>query len=374
MDNTLADNLPKQLSELNIRPRAIKHGYTLQKLTPKDKEAVIEFLRKFFFLDEPLNQTINLLETPESRCYELEEYASSSLGDGASIAAVDENGDYVGIVINGVVRREEVDYTDKSDDCPHPKFKRILKLLGHLDREARIWDKLDQSCHTVVEVRIASTHSDWRGRGLMRVLCEETETFYIDEPLNLAVGMCLDSQPCPELDSYCTSSLYEGFSFKATDDDGNVVGAMINGVCPLKEEDDGNDLLSQAQRCTNPKFQKILYILARRETGAKLWEKFPADQKVVEVKVAATDPNWRRRGIMNALLEETEKAIKEQGIRLIRLDTSSAYSAMSAEHYGYTCYYRALYKDIKMDGQPLVVPAPPHLEDRVYVKELYPLE
>ncbi|CAH2269176.1 jg1707 [Pararge aegeria aegeria] len=172
---TLADNLPKQLSELTIRPRAIPHAYTLQKLTPKDKESVIDFLRRFFFLDEPLNQTINLLETPESRCFELEEYASSSLADDASIAAVDENGDYVGIVLNGVVRREEVDYTDKSDDCAHPKFKRILKLLGHLDREAKIWDKLDPSCHTVVEVRIASTHTGWRGRGLMRVLCEETE-------------------------------------------------------------------------------------------------------------------------------------------------------------------------------------------------------
>lgn len=70
---------------------------------------------------------------------------------------------------------QEVDYTDKSEDCPHPKFRRILKLLGHLDREARIWDKLDPSCHTVLEIRIASTHSAWRGRGLMRVLCEETE-------------------------------------------------------------------------------------------------------------------------------------------------------------------------------------------------------
>ncbi|XP_050344449.1 arylalkylamine N-acetyltransferase 1 isoform X2 [Nymphalis io] len=150
-------------------------SYTLRKLTSKDKEPVIDFLRRFFFRDEPLNLTINLLETPESRCLELEDYASSTLGDGASVAAVDENGDFVGMVINGIVKREEIDYTDKSEDCPNPKFRRILKLLGHLDREARIWDKLPQSCHTVVEIRIASTHSDWRGRGLMRVLCEETE-------------------------------------------------------------------------------------------------------------------------------------------------------------------------------------------------------
>ncbi|CAK1543195.1 unnamed protein product [Leptosia nina] len=173
---TLADKLPAQLKELSLRPRSIsKPSYTLRKLTTNDKESVIDFLRRFFFRDEPLNLTINLLETPESRCMELEEYAASTLQDGVSVAVVDDQGKLAGVVINGVVTREEVDYTDKSEDCSHPKFKRILKLLGHLDREARIWDKLPVNCNKVMEVRIASTHPDWRGRGLMRVLCEESE-------------------------------------------------------------------------------------------------------------------------------------------------------------------------------------------------------
>ncbi|CAH4036795.1 unnamed protein product [Pieris brassicae] len=173
---TLADKLPSQLKELNLRPRNIsKPAYSLRKLTTSDKEPVIEFLRKFFFRDEPLNLTINLLETPESRCFELEDYAASTLQDGVSVAVVDDQGNFVGMVINGIARREEVDYTDKSDECPHPKFKKILKLLSYLDREAAIWEKLPPTCNTVLEIRIASTHSDWRGRGLMRVLCEESE-------------------------------------------------------------------------------------------------------------------------------------------------------------------------------------------------------
>ncbi|XP_072930919.1 arylalkylamine N-acetyltransferase 1-like [Epargyreus clarus] len=173
---TLADELPAKLSELDLRPRTMtKPSYTICRLSPADKERVLEFLRRFFFRDEPLNQAINLIETPESRCFELEDYAASTLDDGASVAAVDDNGELVGIVINGIARRDEADYEDKSEDCPHPKFRRILKLLGHLDREAKIWDKLPLSCHTVVEIRIASTHTGWRGRGLMRVLCEETE-------------------------------------------------------------------------------------------------------------------------------------------------------------------------------------------------------
>nr|ADF43200.1 arylalkylamine N-acetyltransferase [Biston betularia] len=173
---TLADELPAQLSELSLRPRTMTQpSYSLCRITPDDKDLVLKFLRRFFFRDEPMNLAVNLLETPESRCFELEEYAAATLEDMVSVAAVDENGDYVGIVINGIARKEEVDYSDKSEECPNPKFKRILKVLGHLDREAKIFEKLPENCHSVLEVRIASTHTGWRGRGLMRVLCEESE-------------------------------------------------------------------------------------------------------------------------------------------------------------------------------------------------------
>ncbi|XP_053608968.1 uncharacterized protein LOC128674472 [Plodia interpunctella] len=525
---TLGDELPAQLAELDLRPRKMTQpAFSLRRVTKDDKEEIIRFLRRFFFQDEPMNLAVNLLETPNSRCEELEEYSASTLEQGLSLATVDEHGQIVGVILNGLARREDVDYSDKSSDCPNEKFRRILQVLGHLDREAKIWEKLPESCSRVVEIRIASTHSDWRGRGLMRVLCEETErlaksigagalrmdttsafsaaaaerlkykkaysvlyadlpyapqpetphlearvyikelygnaratriflvatrrarlkhdtlystrkhllsskiidkflynllieaelwvkilfphvvrrcsylnlgiefkttmteqtysiqpvserdveaimdllrrTFYVDEPLNEAVDLYTGPGSCPDLDEYCTHSLLEGLSYKAQDRDGNIVGVIINGVCPLKEEDNGNDLYSQAQRCQNSKFQRILHILAQRETGARLWERFP-EKQLVEVKVTATDPAWRRKGIMNKLLHETEKATEQRGFKLLRIDTSSAYSAMSAERLGFTCVYQKLYSEILMDGQPLIVPKPPHLYDRVFIK------
>ncbi|KAL0878957.1 hypothetical protein ABMA27_003947 [Loxostege sticticalis] len=182
---TLADELPAQLSELELRPRAMaKPSFSVRTLTEDDEEKALRFLRRFFFRDEPMNQAVNLLETPDSRCPELEEYSASSIGQGYSVVAVDDNGDFVGLIINGLVKKEDVDYSDKSESCPNPKFRRILKVLGHLDREAKIWEKLPESCQKVMEVRIASTDSSWRGRGLMRVLCEESER------LARAAGAC----------------------------------------------------------------------------------------------------------------------------------------------------------------------------------------
>lgn len=53
-----------------------------------------------------MNRAVELLETPDSRCPELEDYASSSLSDDVSIAAFDDLGEMVGVVVNGVVTRE----------------------------------------------------------------------------------------------------------------------------------------------------------------------------------------------------------------------------------------------------------------------------
>ncbi|KAL4715618.1 hypothetical protein ACJJTC_006197 [Scirpophaga incertulas] len=194
-------------------------------------------------------------------------------------------------------------------------------------------------------------------------------TFYVDEPLNDAIELYSEDTPCPELDEYCRHSLLEGLSFKAVSKQGRIVGVTISGVSPLHDRN-GTDMLKQAEQCKNPKFQKILYILTQREEGARLWERYPDEKEMVEVHVAATDENWRKLGIMNKLMEETENATKKRGFHLLRLDTSSFYSAKSAERLGFTCVHRALYKDITKDGQPLIVPKPPHIEDRVNIKVL----
>ncbi|XP_050549997.1 arylalkylamine N-acetyltransferase 1 isoform X1 [Spodoptera frugiperda] len=170
---TLADKLPEQVAEHGIK-KIIEPAYHVRVITAKDKDRTIDFLRRFFFRDEPMNLAVNLLETPTSRCIDLEEYAASSLDQGVSLAAVDDNGEFVGVVINAIINRDDVE-EDKTEECTHHKFKRILRLLTHLSNEAKVWEKVPASCNVMMELRIASTHPDWRGRRIMKVLAEESE-------------------------------------------------------------------------------------------------------------------------------------------------------------------------------------------------------
>ncbi|XP_047028280.1 arylalkylamine N-acetyltransferase 1-like [Helicoverpa zea] len=171
---TLADKLPEQVAERGIQKK-IEPAYHIQTISPKDKERTLEFLRRFFFRDEPMNVAVKLIESPTSRCHELEEYAASSLDQGVSVAAVDDNGEFVGVIINALIHRTDEEEPDKVESCPNEKFRRILRVLQHLNDEARIWEKVPESCKSMLEVRIASTHSEWRGRRIMKVLAEESE-------------------------------------------------------------------------------------------------------------------------------------------------------------------------------------------------------
>ncbi|CAK1543198.1 unnamed protein product [Leptosia nina] len=188
-------------------------------------------------------------------------------------------------------------------------------------------------------------------------------TFFIHEPLNRKIAYCnSEDDDCPDLDNYCRYCL-PGTSFKAVDQDGNIIGVLINGISAVNNPIDYATLI---ENCSSPKFKTILEMLDIREKGANVGAKYPDEKELFEVKLAATDENWRKKGVMNKLMVETEKAAKEIGLRLLRIDTSSAFSAKSAEKLGFTCIYKRAYSDINM-----IIPDLPHEYDRVFIKELF---
>ncbi|CAG4969569.1 unnamed protein product [Colias eurytheme] len=193
-------------------------------------------------------------------------------------------------------------------------------------------------------------------------------TFFNTEPLCTTVGYCqTENEETPDMDDFMQYSL-PGDSFQARDDHGRIVGALICGPVPLVNPGVN---LHELKNCRSPKYKKFIQMMFLREMLLEIWNIYPNDDRVFEIKLACTDPKWRKKGIMNALMKEAENAAKALNIRLLRIDTTSAYSAKSAERMGFKCVYSRLYKDILLDGKPLIVPEPPHLHDKVFVKELY---
>lgn len=59
-------------------------GYDIVRISVQDSERVLDFLKKFFFRDEPLNICVGLLDEPGSTCAELESYCMNTIPEGSS--------------------------------------------------------------------------------------------------------------------------------------------------------------------------------------------------------------------------------------------------------------------------------------------------
>lgn len=77
----------------------------------------------------------------------------------------------MGVCINAVSRRNKC--IDESGDCDHPKFKKILKLLYTVDKQADVFGQFpDIDC--TMDVKILSVDDAMRGRGIAKALMERT--------------------------------------------------------------------------------------------------------------------------------------------------------------------------------------------------------
>ncbi|XP_063978800.1 arylalkylamine N-acetyltransferase 1-like isoform X2 [Diachasmimorpha longicaudata] len=148
--------------------------YHIRTVTADAKPKVLAFLRRFFFRDEPLNHSIGLIpEGENSTCIELEEYSMSSLEQNLSLMAVASSGAIVGVQINGTTESpEEEEEPDYIKACENAKFKKILKLLHHVDQEVDVLKRYPEK--KIMDIRIISVDSNWRGQGVAAALFEKT--------------------------------------------------------------------------------------------------------------------------------------------------------------------------------------------------------
>lgn len=93
-----------------------------------------------------------------------------------------------------------------------------------------------------------------------------------------------------------------GLSLIAVAPDGEVVGACLNGC---HEPGHVDQMEAEAESCPNPKFRKILQLLAFVERRADVFGKFPEVHKLLEIRTVAVDGFWRGRAVATALLERT---------------------------------------------------------------------
>ncbi|XP_065345892.1 arylalkylamine N-acetyltransferase 1-like [Cloeon dipterum] len=135
-------------------------------------EAVMEHLRLTFFWEEPLNVCVSLCEAPGSGHPKLEAVCLDTLQDGLSIVALSD-GKVVGCALNGSQSRQQLDEAIKQTYAEtDKKFRSIFSMLYDNNRDIDLFTKYD--VHDIFECRILSVDPDYRGKGIARILLDQS--------------------------------------------------------------------------------------------------------------------------------------------------------------------------------------------------------
>ncbi|XP_072376342.1 arylalkylamine N-acetyltransferase 1-like [Diabrotica undecimpunctata] len=137
--------------------------------TLDDKEAVLAFLQKFFYKDEPLNSFMEIITDEHPRCYDLERFTLKNLDNGVNLLAV-QNKKIIGVCLNDVIERGVM---EEDFICDDEKFGKIVKLLEHVAVESdpfQIYPGIDKA----MVVKILSVDGTYRGKGIAKDLMAKT--------------------------------------------------------------------------------------------------------------------------------------------------------------------------------------------------------
>ncbi|XP_026817806.1 dopamine N-acetyltransferase-like isoform X2 [Rhopalosiphum maidis] len=157
-----------------------KVSFNVVPITDNDKETLKNFLRQYFFRDEPLSASLNLIEEEES-VIQFENFCIDLLQFGVSFMAVSaETGDIIGAVLNSTVCREKAE-RDIDFFGQYPNIERLMKL------------------------EIITVNEAYRGQGICKALVKKSKE------LALKLGYQMISVECS---SKFTKMAVERFGFQ----------------------------------------------------------------------------------------------------------------------------------------------------------------
>ncbi|XP_015176965.1 PREDICTED: dopamine N-acetyltransferase-like isoform X2 [Polistes dominula] len=165
--------------------------YYIKIITREDEHRVLKFLRRFFFRDEPLNQSIALIpEGEDTTCHELEDYCKdSSLENNLSLMAISSStGAIIGVLLNGKMEPCEEEEPEYIKNCENSKFKMILRFLHYIDKNVNADGKFRNQ--NILEIRIISVDTNWRGKGIAKALIENTTQIARERGFNIVRADC----------------------------------------------------------------------------------------------------------------------------------------------------------------------------------------
>lgn len=173
--------------------------------------------------------------------------------------------------------------------------------------------------------------------------------FFYDEPLNRAVGLCLEKgEGHPELEKQCLATLFDGVSVGAKNSEGNIVGVCLNGFLRPNDISKAKEALEKSE---DENFKKIFNILYDTNLKVDLFKLHDVDV-IFEYRILSVDSDYRGRGLAKQLITKSEDVARKYHCKVVKGDATARGSLAICLSQGLEPITEVLYKDIDIQVEP----------------------
>ncbi|XP_056637909.1 arylalkylamine N-acetyltransferase 1-like [Diorhabda sublineata] len=137
--------------------------YEIKIIQKQEKKEIIQFMRKYFMPDEPINTSINLVTEDKPFNEPLEEFLIKGYDSGVSLKAV-QNGKLIAICISYILEKNEKHEQVESDN---KDFMTIYNFLTYVDEHCNAFGEFPE-CDRAITSPILAVHPSYRGLGIAR--------------------------------------------------------------------------------------------------------------------------------------------------------------------------------------------------------------
>lgn len=171
----IGTDLKFRINQPNLSSKGAKgDNISCRIATIHDQNAVLEFLRKHFYPDEPLTNGLPI--KPQDNAHE--EYAVSLLDYGTSIIAMDlaKSNKIIGVSLSGEYTPSTTEWKLKEavlTKNTNQSWSNVMTLMAHLEKRANIFERYD--VQKAIDYSSTAVDKEYRGYGITEKMIQTME-------------------------------------------------------------------------------------------------------------------------------------------------------------------------------------------------------
>ncbi|XP_055923953.1 arylalkylamine N-acetyltransferase 1 [Eupeodes corollae] len=193
------------------------------------------------------------------------------------------------------------------------------------------------------------------------------DTFFADEPLNKAAGLCQKGEGHHELEELSYATLKDGFSLMAVAQDGEIAGVVLNGVLQPGDMEIAQKKINLSD---DENFKKIFNLIYSQNLKFDLFEKFQVD-RLFDLRILSVDSKFRGQGIAKELVKRSVAQAECCGFKVLKADATGIFSQKIIRSCGFESLHEVHYAKYTDEcGKPILPVEAPHIKLEILFKNL----